>query len=1085
VRPPGKPLRSQSRLAATAEKGKHRHSQKDKQKKKKKTEKNMDENEYEAAVPAGRRFTALFSRKSKPSKPSDSSSSSTTTSTTFSSSSSHSVKVASPRSGADSTTSRRMDAFLSGPSSTGAEQADPHTTSTSGTESAAEARAQKRSSRKKRVIPRKVASASSSLLSSSIVRQTSSPATSRCWRMRLLIVGQENVGKTSLLRAMKDRKWFGTQRDKRILSTDGIEIHRMTMLLPPAADSKDRSKVIFSCWDFAGQEIYYSSHQFFLTSNRAVFLVVWNISEDPQQSRLSYWLHSIQAHAGADVPIVMVATHQDQIPSHEQLVQRLKEVKSAYHSDFPNIRAFWSVNTIDGTNVTALKGILGQIAVSHPLLGQEYPSEWNVLERRLLQLRRARLRSHHPPCLSWKELAMFARKHCQMDHAALTECVRLFHQLGVLLHYDCTNLRVTGSLHDLCVLDCQWLIDLVKTLITTKHSFGKDGSVTFQQLRQLWDEERFPSSLHTALVGILQQFELAISLDPKQFDLSARATLLRGHETATVSQGDQPLLVPSLLSVEEPESVRDQQLSAGDSHPVDQFRVHYRFTFVPSFFPRLMVRLLQVKTDPPRLVVKQLWRQGLVFSWFPEKTANVFLVTLVLLSDARSLRIQIAVQHHTDNKLWKQETAELLRFLMGVCDDLLFRWYRKLRVSQTVDCRCEYCRQHPDSARALLLSELQQTVGEGRDTLQCTQLTQCMEVDLLDKPENASDGKCVLISDILPTVTLEDMNQYKTGPNLCIVLPREDAQTVLGEGGFGKVLKGELHRSGHKAEEVAVKLLAAQDFLVREAFADFAHEVHIMARCNHPCLVQMKAFQVSPAPMQLAMELLPHGTLYDYIHSPSGAVFHSADRSTLCPWFKQQLRQAKVETIQHRLRILAAYNIASALRTLHSMDPPIVHSDLKSPNVLLARLPHELITALCTAKKSNEVSSFPILAKVADFGESLPLYIPSLRRQAIVENPTWQAPEKEDTRASDVYSFGMILYEMLCGMHPFSEFTFAFQYMLQDEIAGGLRPSIPSTLPVVTEPYVKLMKECWSGTPVDRPTFSEILSRLTTMYSKK
>jgi hypothetical protein len=152
-------------------------------------------------------------------------------------------------------------------------------------------------------------------------------------------------------------------------------------------------------------------------------------------------------------------------------------VKALYHSEFPNIRAFWSVNTLEGTNVSSLKGLLGQIAVSHPLLGQAYPSEWNLLEKRILQLRRARLRSRKPPCLSWTEMTLFARKHCQMDHAALVECVHLFHELGILLHYDCTNLRVTGSLQNLCVIDCQWLIDLVKTLITTKHSFGKVGDI--------------------------------------------------------------------------------------------------------------------------------------------------------------------------------------------------------------------------------------------------------------------------------------------------------------------------------------------------------------------------------------------------------------------------------------------------------------------------------------------------------------------------------------------------------------------------------------------------------------------------------
>jgi C-terminal of Roc, COR, domain len=187
-------------------------------------------------------------------------------------------------------------------------------------------------------------------------------------------------------------------------------------------------------------------------------------------------------------------------------------------------------------------------------------------------------------------------------------------------------------------------------------------------LRLLWDENRFPASLHTALVSILQRFELAISLDPKQFDLSVHSSLLRGHETATVSQSEQSLLVPSLLPEVEPTtpSTGTPTTLAPSSTPedrphttaVDQFRVHYRFTFVPSFFPRLLVRLLQMKTtDPPQLVVTHIWRRGIVFSWCakpaakPSPETNSFAVKLLLLPNARSLCIQVDVRHMESDKV--------------------------------------------------------------------------------------------------------------------------------------------------------------------------------------------------------------------------------------------------------------------------------------------------------------------------------------------------------------------------------------------------------------------------------------------------
>jgi hypothetical protein len=56
------------------------------------------------------------------------------------------------------------------------------------------------------------------------------------------------------------------------------------------------SSFSLSAWDFGGQEIYYSTHQFFL-SHRSVYVVVWNIALDEEFSRVEFWLQSILARA--------------------------------------------------------------------------------------------------------------------------------------------------------------------------------------------------------------------------------------------------------------------------------------------------------------------------------------------------------------------------------------------------------------------------------------------------------------------------------------------------------------------------------------------------------------------------------------------------------------------------------------------------------------------------------------------------------------------------------------------------------------------------------------------------------------------
>jgi hypothetical protein len=64
-------------------------------------------------------------------------------------------------------------------------------------------------------------------------------------------------------------------------------------------------------WDFAGQTVYYNTHQFFL-SNRAVYLLMWNIRLGYEHAGLDFWLSSISVHS-PQAPILVVGTHLDQV----------------------------------------------------------------------------------------------------------------------------------------------------------------------------------------------------------------------------------------------------------------------------------------------------------------------------------------------------------------------------------------------------------------------------------------------------------------------------------------------------------------------------------------------------------------------------------------------------------------------------------------------------------------------------------------------------------------------------------------------------------------------------------------------------
>jgi GTPase SAR1 family protein len=104
-----------------------------------------------------------------------------------------------------------------------------------------------------------------------------------------------------------------TGRDLDNVATDGIDIRKIEVSAGVKHSNGTMGasdNIVFSCWDFAGQDVYYHTHQFFI-SDRSIYLVGFNMEvEDEAQAlaRVEYWLQSVNARLPG-APIVVFGTH--------------------------------------------------------------------------------------------------------------------------------------------------------------------------------------------------------------------------------------------------------------------------------------------------------------------------------------------------------------------------------------------------------------------------------------------------------------------------------------------------------------------------------------------------------------------------------------------------------------------------------------------------------------------------------------------------------------------------------------------------------------------------------------------------------
>lgn len=268
--------------------------------------------------------------------------------------------------------------------------------------------------------------------------------------------------------------------------------------------------------------------------------------------------------------------------------------------------------------------------------------------------------------------------------------------------------------------------------------------------------------------------------------------------------------------------------------------------------------------------------------------------------------------------------------------------------------------------------------------------------------------------------------------NMDWIIPLDDLEVLapISSGAHGEVFKGRLKSLD---ELVAVKKFPFADQKSRDCFRQ---EVTMLSKFRHENIVMFKGAVLSPDMCSIVSELCVENLMTQLTDNPY--------------------------PIAWQVRIRWARDIAKAMNYLHSRVPPIVHRDLKSLNILL--------------DQSGCV-------KLCDFGMARTKEHTYIATKHISGSPSWMAPEvlrgDDFNELSDIYAFGVVMWELLTRKVPWSDKTMAQLVGLVG--FAGHRLEVPNPVePGCPAGYVALMQQCWLA-PDARPKFKQIRALLDGM----
>lgn len=521
------------------------------------------------------------------------------------------------------------------------------------------------------------------------------------FEVKLILLGEERAGKSSLAEALGNPDY---EFDLHKISTTGISVlewqipkeefrdqqsdasiqgrsfflnKRAPSESQKNADSDIQENLItkdlrINIWDFGGQEIYHSTHQFFLTEH-SIYIFLTEARKDVRHEDFYYWLNIIRILGGKS-PVVVVLNKCDQPNTGLPIGE--------YRNTFENIVDYREVSCIPGYDhsISGLKEVIKRIVKDKKLLpeiGKKLPRVWNDIRNEIENLKKAGRRY-----ISEKEYIQICTKYFDKDvEENALSLSRSFHNLGVFTHFvDEFHLKQT------IFLDYKWITCALYNVLDNSTVIENDGLFTTEDLEAIWYEEEFRDK-QRELLAILKskKFELCYELEPGKY------------------------LAPHLLTPDMPKDLNlhglDEPLSLEEP-----LRMEYKYTFMPKgILARFIVKLNEY------IHKKSYWRYGVLLEHNNTKA--------------------LVQEKYFDRKITIVLEGENKRFLQELIKDSIRKInsnFQNLVVQRRIACNCEECRRST-IPKYYEIPYLEKRMRDGKHTIECYESYKEVDLDCLLK----------------------------------------------------------------------------------------------------------------------------------------------------------------------------------------------------------------------------------------------------------------------------------------------------------------------------------------------------------------